>query len=81
MNLDVTLDVPVELDNRFRHQVGYFDWEFRIEEFPTEEGDPTAPDTGDRRNVGLWLGLMAGSLILLCVTICRRKKQEKHTEP
>lgn len=39
VNLDVTLGVPVELDNAFQNAIGNLNWEFKIEEFPIEEDD------------------------------------------
>lgn len=53
VNLDVTLNVPTSLDNEFQNKIGYLDWEFMIEEFPIEEGDPKPPQTGDNSNMGL----------------------------
>ena len=58
VNLDVTLSVPVELDNMFQNKIGYLDWEFMIEEFPIEPDDPKPPQTGDNSNLGLWFTLM-----------------------
>ena len=80
VNLDVILDVPVELDNRFQQQIGYLDWEFRVEEYPVEPSDPEAPQTGDDFRMGLWVGLMGVSLCGLVVLLIlgkRRKKEEK----
>lgn len=77
VNLDVTLDVPVALDNAFQKQIGYLDWEFRIEEFPAEPGDPQPPQTGDAATLGLWMGgaiLSASALIILI--ICRKKARQ-----
>lgn len=47
--LEVILDVPVELDNRFSNAIGYLDWEFMVEEYPTGGGSgeivlPDAPE-------------------------------------
>lgn len=74
VNLDVTLDVPVELGNEFTDSEGYLDWEFMIEEFPIEDTDPKAPVTGDNSNRLLWTAVGAGALIVMLVTILRRKK-------
>lgn len=80
VNLDVTLTVPVELDNEFQNNVGYLDWEFMIEEFPIEEGDPKPPQTGDNSNIGLWLVLMLGSLTMLIILLFWRQKDKENEE-
>ncbi len=77
VNLNVILDVPVELDNAYQHQVGYLDWEFMIEEYPIEPTDPEPPKSGDDSPLWLWVGLSAVSLF--CITILlftRRRKKE-----
>ena len=80
VNLDVTLTVPVELDNEFQNDVGYLDWEFMIEEFPIEEGDPKPPQTGDNSHMGLWFALMIGSLTMLIILLFWRKKDKEKEE-
>lgn len=80
INLDVILDVPVELDNTYKKQIGYLDWEFMIEEYAIEPTDPEPPKTGDETPIFLWLGLMAISLfalILILLPLRRRRKDEK----
>ena len=80
VNLDVTLTVPVELDNEFQNDVGYLDWEFMIEEFPIEEGDPKPPQTGDNSHMGLWFALTIGSLTMLIILLFWRKKDKENEE-
>ncbi len=80
VNLDVTLTVPVELDNEFQNKIGYLDWEFMIEEFPVEEGDPKPPQTGDNSHMGLWFALMLGSLAMLIILLFWRKKYKENEE-
>lgn len=80
VNLDVTLTVPVELDNEFQNNVGYLDWEFMIEEFPIEEGDPKPPQTGDNSHMGLWFALMLSSLTMLIILLFWRKKDKENEE-
>ncbi len=80
VNLDVTLTVPVELDNEFQSLIGYLDWEFMVEELPIEPEDPKAPQTGDRSGIGLWLALAAGSLTLLIFLLLWRKKEKESDE-
>lgn len=77
VNLDVTLSVPVELDNMFQNKIGYLDWEFMIEEFTIEPDDPKPPQTGDNSNLGLWFTLMLCSGAMLLILLVWRKKDEK----
>ncbi len=77
VNLDVTLNVPVELDNAFQNKIGYLDWEFRIEEFPAEPDDPQPPQTGDTTPVGLWVGGLVISAFVLIVLLITKKKEQK----
>ena len=77
VNLDVTLEVPVTLDNLFQEKIGYLDWEFMIEEFPVEPDDPKPPLTGDDFNIGLYLSLVIGSgLILIILLLIWYRKQK-----
>ena len=80
VNLDVTLSVPVELGNEFKNQIGYLDWEFKIEEYPVEPDDPKPPQTGDNSNLGLWFTLMICSLIMLIILLVWRKKDREIEE-
>ncbi len=79
VNLNVILDVPVSLDNRYQQQIGYLDWEFMIEEYEIEESDPKPPKTGDKSQIFLWVGLLIFSicgLIILLLTWKRRAKEQ-----
>ena len=69
-NLEVTLNVPIEMGNEFADQIGYLDWQFKVEEIP----DP--PKTGDDSNMMLYGALALSSLVLLAaiVVIYKRKK-------
>ena len=80
VNLDVTLNAPVELPNEFQNKIGYLDWEFMIEEFPVEEGDPKPPQTGDNSHMGLWFALMISSLAMLIILLVWRKKDKENEE-
>ena len=77
VNLDVTLNVPAELDNEFQNQVGYLDWEFRIEEYPIEEGDPEPPKTGDNSNIGFWVALLIVSGFMVVILLFWKKRENK----
>lgn len=77
VNLDVELSVPITLDNMFKNKIGYLDWEFRIEEFPTEESDPKPPATGDNRNIVLWITLfvVSGTVMIILLILGKKKKE------
>ena len=77
VNLDVTLTVPVELDNKFQNQIGYLDWEFMVEEFPADPDDPKPPQTGDTTPVGLWIGGLIISAFVLILLLLSKKKRQK----
>lgn len=47
--LDVSLHVPVTLDNGFMDAVGYLDWQFMVEELSVDQpGVPDQPDIPDQ---------------------------------
>lgn len=77
VDLDVTLDVPAALDNAYSDQIGYLDWEFRIEEFPVEEGDPQAPPTGDGGRILPWALTLSGSAALILLLLVLRRREKK----
>ena len=76
VNLDVVLYVPMELENEFQSQIGYLDWEFKVEEFPVESGDPKPPQTGDYFKTGLWIALIlcSGTMISFFFQNKRKKR-------
>lgn len=80
VNLDVTLSVPTSLSNEFQSQVGYLDWEFKVEEFPIEPDDPKPPQTGDNSRVGLYFLLALCSVFMIIVLLVWRKKDRKNVE-
>ena len=75
VELAVTLNVPVEMDNRFQNAVGSLDWEFMIEELPIESTDPQVPKTGDI--IMGYVMAMAVSAVALVMLICFRKKKKE----
>lgn len=75
VNLNVILDVPVEMDNRFADQIGYLDWEFMVKEFPVEVDDPKPPQTGDEMNWMPWTVAATGAASGI-VFVWRKKLRE-----
>ena len=75
VNLEVILDVPTSLDNTYSQQIGYLDWQFKVEEFPAEPSDPDAPQTGDLpRILTVSLCAILSAAIVLILLLARRKK-------
>ena len=72
VDLAVTLQVPVELDNRFQYNVGYLDWEFMVEELPIEASDPKTGDT-----IGYYAAVMVGSAAALVILLLIYRKRKK----
>lgn len=89
VDLDLTLEVPIELGNDFKDKIGYLDWEFWVEEFPTGNGwtppppsgtpsaDEGAAKTGDDANLALWYSLLGVSAVGLIILFFWRKKEDK----
>ena len=77
VDLQVLLDVPVSLDNTYSDQIGYLDWEFKVEEFPVEDTDPTPPQTGDDSKIMLWFGaaVLSGGILVLLLVMKKKKHQ------
>ena len=77
VNLNVILDVPVEMGNDYQYQVGFLEWEFKVEEYPVEPSDPPPPQTGDEFPLEVLLTLMLFSLaaMVLLIVLWKKKKQ------
>ena len=76
ITLDVTLEVPATLGDAYQNQIGYIDWEFKVEELPIEPTDPEPPKTGDDSHIWRYMILMPVSLLALLLLIGYRKKKE-----
>ena len=69
-NLDVILNVPIEMGNEFANQIGYLDWQFKIEEIPE------TPKTGDEANLMLYgtMALISLMALVAVAVVYKRKK-------
>ena len=76
VDLNVILDVPVTMGNEFQNQIGYLDWEFKVEEFPVEDTDPKPPQTGDNSQIIPIVIALAVSAVGLILLIVLRKKRK-----
>ena len=80
VDLNVTLEVPTTMDNRFQKDYGEIIWEFAVEELPVSPDDPKPPKTGDESVMGLWMLLLilsAAGIFLLSRGIVRHKKKKR----
>lgn len=80
ITLDVTLDVPITMGNEFQEQIGFLDWQFKVEELPVEPTDPSPPQTGDNFSLPLYIGLMTFSLTGLIVLLLTNKRKDRVSE-
>lgn len=75
--LEVTLDVPIGLDNGFQEAIGKLNWEFKAEEMPIGPEDPKPPQTGEEAArwpcIALGLALL---LLLLSLPLAARRRRE-----
>lgn len=80
--LEVILDVPVTLDDKYSEEIGYLDWEFMVKEIPMEASDQKpsagvtgeAPKTADSSNVVLYAAMIGCSGVVLFNGFMMRRK-------
>ena len=77
VDLNVSLEVPVEMDDRFQKNYGEIIWEFAVEELPISPDDPKPPKTGDDSMLWLWILLLILSAagVVLSSRGFRKKKR------
>lgn len=71
IDLNISLEIPKDLDNAFQNAVGALNWEFAVEELPREEDDPS---TGDESMIALFAALVAASVAIFVVAAVKRRK-------
>ena len=79
VDLDVRLEVPAALDDRFQNEYGEIEWQFMVEELPTSPDDPQPPKTGDDSHPWLWI-IVAASAVTAIVITGKAGKSEKRAE-
>lgn len=79
ITLDLALEVPIAMGNEYQNEIGYIDWQFKIEELPLAPGDPNYPKTGDTGNIFLYSGLMIFSLAALIILLAAKGRKQKET--
>lgn len=80
ITLNVTLEVPSTMGNEFADDIGYIDWQFKVEELPVGPDDPEPPNTGDKTDLLLYGGLMVFSMTAFVVLLflSKRKKEQEN---
>ena len=81
VKLEVTLKVPVELDNSYQNMAGYLDWEFMAEELPVEETDPDLPATSDTLYFVHYLMLFGVSVLSIVLLMTKKCMWSRQSQP
>lgn len=75
VNLKVTLNVPISMENKYQNGIGVINWVFTVEELPIESTDPS-PKTGDTSNVIMYGSIaIASAAGLLLLLLFKRKNK------
>lgn len=80
IDLDVTLNVPITLENHFQDAIGYLDWQFKVEELPVSPGDPKPPKTDDTPSQAPWALIMISSLAMILVWLFVFHRRKENTD-
>ena len=72
--LEVGLEVPTDLDNKYQDWIGYLDWEFMVEEI-----DNSHPQTGDEARSVTWIIAIGCSVFAIVMIVALRYCRNKRT--
>lgn len=75
ITLNLKLEVPIEMGNEFQHQIGYLDWEFKVEEVPIKT---PGVQTGDESNLLFFGGLLLISLLAMVALLLTWRRKRNH---
>lgn len=78
--MDVTLSVPLTMDNDFQERVGYLAWQFKAEEIPVETPVVPTPETGDAMHMGLWLGVAAICALGVVFVVAAKNRRRRNVD-
>ncbi len=74
VDLEATIEVPVELDSQYMGRMGIVPWTFTIEQ--VDLGD--TPDTGD--DFTLWAWMIVAAVLAACIVLLLLKQRKQRTE-
>lgn len=77
VKLNITLEVPIDLDNKFQNAVGYVNWQFKVEKYDIEETDPVPPNTLDNIFIYFMVGGISLLIIIIILLILRKLLKRK----
>ena len=73
VDLNVTLNVPIEMNDDFQNAIGTLDWQFKVVETPI----PEETRTGDDMNLLIPIVLIAAAAAGIAALLITRRKKEK----
>ena len=68
------------MGDEYQNDIGYIDWQFKIETLPVEPSDPQPPKTGDDSQVFVFAGLMVVSFVALIILLIVGKRRKKEAD-
>jgi len=73
VDLNVSLNVPIEMNDDFQNAIGALDWQFKVIETPI----PEEAKTGDDMNLIIPIALMAAAAAGIAALLITRRKKEQ----